>query len=275
MTNKKKQLTPQDDVVFYKKHDISNPFLQGVSEGSSIKTLTRAASFFKRYKNTLILPYYFALSGGVRRPIESFSSADGLKCAICGLDIFNKEYDTQTVSFANNDDIKESKRQYFENFKKSFNIDSSTIEELVDSDLVEVTLNKVVLSPKEHSVFVDCQGHALHTCFKVSSCIKRATGSIDQRVVDFTDVSIDDFLTIKSVEPGKSESARIRNLRAKFNEVVKPFIKKWQYTSVNKLNFMELVSDMERLEDFLVFIDKGSAHKTALERILNAVGVKF
>jgi len=272
--SKKKTPAEDTDQVFYKKQDIFNPFMQAVSDGPQIKVLMKAASFFKKYRGVSLLPYYLVLGRGITISPDGIDRQGMIACEICGSPLYKLETVMQTASFQEDEDLESSKRRYLNNFKDLFRLNNKTIDKLASSPHTEVSLSKGLLAPKEHLAFVDCQGRTRHTCYKLSLCIKKMTSSSIITPVDFTSLNLSDFIML---EPSSTpDQAKLHSkLKSDFNKHVLPFIKKWQFMSVNKLNVSEVIRDIEKLEGFLSNIDKGPAYHKALERILNAVGISI
>jgi hypothetical protein len=144
--------------------------------------------------------------------------------------------------------------------------------EICSRELYKKSGSKV--SQMKHLIFIDTNGKERYTCGGVNWCLKRA--GFTSKVSGGINVQEMDFFSFHGIESGTtlaSDDESLKEIEGRYNRFVVPFVKKWAYVDVNKMNVLDFYDDLTSLRDSYLIYYEDRASSLVMKKILKLIGV--
>lgn len=209
--------------------------------GNNFNVLKKAREYFMMREDIYISQYYCCTENVVKSE-KWISKGDLQRCEICGKKLYQEKEDTNpTFESEGGNQIKQ----------------------------------------KKHMVFTDSEGKDHYTCYGLQWCFKdvgfkyeKSDNDDDDQEELFKPPEFEEFIPLEKQSVNGLDEEVVKSARMSYQSLVIPFMKKWVYTSIDKMNVLRFVEDINLIEEFFKYFEKPATRKIK-QKLYDIIGVYY
>lgn len=138
----------------------------------------------------------------------------------------------------------------------------------------------LMLEQKRHHRFYDTSGASYYTCFKLGLCFKRVGYAPESGAINDDDLHVPRNVTefFNEIDEDVHDGAFLLSLDEEYDEIVRPFVNRWQPRMINKPNVLQFLCEFQRVQNVCDLYFNGNevtglSPTAAINQVLRAIGV--